>query len=118
VPLQFISLQKNLPSGLRLPGNFADVGGALHDLMDAAAVIRLCDLVVSVDTAMAHLAGALGQPVWVLLPRPCDWRWMREGSTTPWYPQARLFRQERPGDWSGVLKAVAATLPAIGSRRE
>jgi hypothetical protein len=68
------------------------------------------DLVISVDTAMAHLAGALARPVWLLLPYVPDWRWLVGRQDSPWYPTARLFRQSRPGDWEGVVARVAAAL--------
>ena len=68
------------------------------------------DLVVSVDTATAHLAGALGRPLWLLLAHAADFRWMLDRTDTPWYGSARLFRQDRPGDWAGVVGAVAAAL--------
>jgi tetratricopeptide (TPR) repeat protein len=77
---------------------------------DAAAAISQCDLVVSVDTSLAHLTGALGQPCWVLLPQPADWRWGLQGDSTPWYPHARLFRQTRAGDWSTALAALREAL--------
>jgi ADP-heptose:LPS heptosyltransferase len=86
------------------------VGGALADFDDTAAVLTLCDLVITADTAPAHLAGALGRPVWVLVPFAPDWRWTLDGETTPWYPTARLFRQTSPGDWDAVLARVAAAL--------
>ena len=76
----------------------------------AAQIIRELDLVVSVDTMVAHLAGALGAPVWTLLHSDADWRWMRGREDSPWYPTMRLFRQRRPGDWSGVIDEVAAAL--------
>jgi tetratricopeptide (TPR) repeat protein len=110
LPVRCVSLQKGLPAGFGFPAHVLDIAGDLHDLMDAAAAVQCVDLVISVDTAMAHLAGGLGRPVWILLPRPCDWRWMRAGSRTPWYRQARLFRQPVPGGWDAVLDAVAAAL--------
>jgi ADP-heptose:LPS heptosyltransferase len=66
--------------------------------------------VITVDTATAHLAGAMGRQVWVLVPFAPDWRWTLSGETTPWYPTARLFRQERPDDWDSVIARVAAEL--------
>jgi hypothetical protein len=75
---------------------------------DAAAVVTVLDLVMSVDTAMAHLAGALGRPVWVLLPFVPDWRWMLDREGSPWYPTMRLFRQRQPGDWTDVFRQVVA----------
>jgi ADP-heptose:LPS heptosyltransferase len=68
------------------------------------------DLVISVDTAVAHLAGALGRPVWTLLPSAPDWRWLMHRADTPWYPTMRLFRQPQPGAWDPVFAAVAAEL--------
>ena len=68
------------------------------------------DLVISVDTAPAHLAGALGAPVWTLLPFNSDWRWMLDRDDSPWYPSMRLFRQETPGDWEGVFQEVETAL--------
>jgi tetratricopeptide (TPR) repeat protein len=92
----------------------------LHDLpgldedgnafMDAAAVMRLMDLVVTADTAIAHLAGALGIRVWVVLPFVADWRWLNGREDSPWYPSMRLFRQDRPDDWAGVFQRLSAAL--------
>ena len=84
----------------------------LADFRDTAALVELMDLVVSVDTAAAHLAGAMAKPVWVLLPWSPDWRWLLERTDSPWYPTARLCRQERPGDWPGVIARLARELPA------
>ena len=91
------------------------VGGELEDFSDTAAVIALADLVISVDTAVAHLAGAMGRPVWVLVPFAPDWRWTRNGESSPWYPTARLFRQTSLGDWDGVIARVAAELARFTS---
>jgi len=74
------------------------------------------DLVISVDTSVAHLAGALGKPVWILLPRAPDWRWLLERDDSPWYPSARLFRQPRSGEWDGVLQRVAEELQRFAAR--
>ena len=92
-----------------------DLSPALGDFAETAAAIAALDLVVTVDTAVAHLAGALGQPVWLLLPRVPDWRWLLGREDSPWYPTARLFRQERPGDWAGVIGRVTAELEAFAA---
>ena len=87
------------------------LGGELTDFAETAALVALMDLVVTVDTSVAHVAGALGKPVWILLPHvPHDWRWLRDREDSLWYPTARLFRQPSPGDWAGVIGAVAARL--------
>lgn len=88
--------------------------GQLLDRFDAtAAVIEALDLVITVDTSVAHLAGALGKPVWVMLPKQADWRWMLSGDTNPWYPTARLFRQQVLGDWTPVVKALRSALDLL-----
>jgi tetratricopeptide (TPR) repeat protein len=91
-----------LPKGIPL----TDLGSALHDFAETAAVIANLDLVITVDTAVAHLAGAMGKPVWTLLPFVPDWRWMRERDESPWYPSMRLWRQSTPGDWATVCQRV------------
>ena len=83
------------------------VGDALADFDDTAAVVTLADLVITVDTSVAHLAGALGRPTWVLVPFWPDWRWMLERTDTPWYPTMRLYRQPEAGDWERVIAQVA-----------
>jgi hypothetical protein len=85
----------------------------LPDLYATAGVVSGLDLVITVDTALAHLAGALGVPAWVLLPYAPDWRWGERSATTPWYGSARLYRQERAGDWEAVLARVAGDLRAL-----
>jgi tetratricopeptide (TPR) repeat protein len=92
------------------PGAVADLSSRLTDFAETAAAIANLDLVVTVDTAVAHLAGALGRPVWVLLPFAPDWRWLLGREDSPWYPTARLFRQCRPGDWDEVFARIAAEL--------
>ena len=90
-----------------------DFGDHIHDFEDTAALIANLDLVISVDTAVVHLAGAMGRPVWLLLPHAADWRWMSEREDSPWYPSMKLFRQPEPGDWDAVLLAVTASLAEL-----
>ena len=90
-----------------------DLGAELGDFADTAGLIANLDLVVSVDTSVAHLAGALGMPVWVLLGVGPDWRWLRGREDSPWYPNARLFRQQVLGEWAPILCEVAADLRAV-----
>lgn len=110
----FISIQRDVRSedaaGLAAAAHVTHVGAELEDFSDTAAVVALCDLVIAVDTAAAHLAGAMGRPLWVLLPSWSDWRWTRGSATTPWYPAARLFRQASLGDWDGVVARVGDAL--------
>jgi glycosyl transferase family 9 (putative heptosyltransferase) len=87
-----------------------DLAPLLQDFGDTAAAIDALDLVITVDTSVAHLAGALGKPVWLLLPHVPDWRWLLDRADTPWYPTMRLFRQARRGDWDEVIGRVAAEL--------
>jgi ADP-heptose:LPS heptosyltransferase len=88
----------------------------LNDYADTAALISLLDLVVTIDTSVAHLAGALGVPVWIMLQHSADWRWLLDRDDSPWYPTARLFRQRRAGDWDGVVARVARALAGNGGR--
>jgi ADP-heptose:LPS heptosyltransferase len=87
---------------------------AFETLEGLAALVEAMDLVVTPDKEVAHLAGALGKPVLVMLPHVADWRWQFEGEDSLWYPTARLLRQPAPGDWDSVLARVAALLPASG----
>jgi hypothetical protein len=85
----------------------------LNDFADTAALCEQMDLVVSVDTSVAHLAGALGKPLWILLPHVADWRWLTRRADSPWYPAARLFRQPRKSDWDGLIDVVRGALEAL-----
>ncbi|WP_207004589.1 tetratricopeptide repeat protein [Trinickia mobilis] len=87
-------------------------GAQLADFADTAALLEQLDLVISVDTSIAHLAGALARPAWILLPHYPDWRWMHDRADTPWYPTARLFRQAVAHDWPGVIEQVCGQLQA------
>ena len=107
--LSWVSLHKDQPTdgdgsppGIHAP--------PLGDLADTAALMGALDLVLTVDTAMAHLAGALARPAWVMLPFAPDWRWSPAGDHSPWYPTLRLLRQRRPGDWAGLVAEIAARL--------
>ena len=92
-------------------------GEELEEFSDTAALISNLDLVVSVDTSVAHLAGALGKPVWVLLPFVPDWRWLLDRDDSPWYPTARLFRQESSRTWDSVVAGLHVALQKfIGQR--
>jgi hypothetical protein len=95
------------------PFPVVDLGAELSDdWSDTAGLLAALDLLVSVDTAVVHLAGALGRPVWVLLPLNADWRWLRHRAETPWYPSLRLVRQKTFGVWASVFEQVAAELAA------
>ena len=86
------------------------LGDGIDDFMDSAAVVENMDLIVSIDTSLAHLAGALGRPVWILIPWAPDWRWGTDGTACPWYPTATLFRQERIGGWDAVISRIEKAL--------
>lgn len=112
--LRFFSLQKDGPE-LANP-NVEQLGSQLADFSDTAAVIEALDLVISVDTAVAHLAGALGKPVWVILGAAADWRYLLDRQDSPWYPTMRLFRSPELGDWTNVADHVADALRSCVSR--
>jgi tetratricopeptide (TPR) repeat protein len=112
--IEFHLLQKHIrPHDVTALAEFAGVQThteELHDFADTAALISLMDLVISVDTSVAHLAGAMGKPVWIMLQFDADFRWLRERNDSPWYPTARLFRQAAMREWKPVVDAVAAAL--------
>jgi tetratricopeptide (TPR) repeat protein len=114
------SLQKGDPSGEIAEAGFArdivDLAPELHDFGDTCAAIEALDLVIAVDTAVLHLAGALGKPVWALLPFASDFRWLEDRVDSPWYPTMRLFRQRVRDDWSEVLDRVATELQDLVSK--
>jgi protein O-GlcNAc transferase len=112
--IQFIGLQKG-PAAKEADNfhdqpNFINIGAELDDFADTAAVIMHLDLVLTVDTSVAHLAGAMGRPVWVMLPYIPDWRWMATGSATPWYPTMQLFRHRAPKNWPSIVEEIKARL--------
>jgi tetratricopeptide (TPR) repeat protein len=114
--VRFVAIQKDLREGdteiLRSLDQVQSVGGRLADFADAAAAISLLDLVITVDTSVAHLAGALGKPVWIMLQFAADWRWLTGRDDNPWYPSARLFRQPAIGDWESVAAQARSALQA------
>lgn len=111
---EFHCLQKDIRTAdrdwLESSGVIVTHQSMLRDFGDTAALIDAMDLVISIDTAVAHLAGALAKPVWIMLPFNPDWRWLLGRDDSPWYPTARLFRQPAPGDWHAVVRSVAASL--------
>jgi tetratricopeptide (TPR) repeat protein len=117
--ITWISLQKG-PAATQLshlPQNVSVLDGSSDDsdLAETAALVATLDLVITTDTCIAHLAGAMGKPVWIMLPHLGDWRWMQNRETTPWYPTARLFRQPAPGDWTAVLNRVVSQLSGVAA---
>ena len=113
-PFEFVCLQKEIRAGdiplLERRLDITRIGDELTDFADTAALVSNMDLVITVDTSLAHLAGALGRPVWIMLPHNADWRWFRDRHDSPWYPTARLFRQPQSGDWQGVVDRVVYEL--------
>jgi len=111
---QWVAVHKELrPSDADFLASRPDIlyfGDSLADFADTAALIELMDLVVTVDTSVAHLAGGMGKQVWILLPFNPDWRWLLEREDSVWYPTARLFRQQAAGDWTGTVARVAEEL--------
>ena len=103
---------RDLPGGLTVETMGADFDAGPDAFLDTAALIMCCDLVITSDTAVAHLAGALGVETWVALKQVPDWRWMLDRQDSPWYPKMRLFRQQRDGDWNGVFERIRLALIA------
>ena len=101
--IEFFSLQVGAPSAQAKGKNITDLSPQLHDFAETAAVMEALDLVITSDTSIAHLAGALNRPTWVLLSYAPDWRWASQGSTSPWYPGMRLFRQAQDRNWQAVV---------------
>ena len=113
LPVELVSLQKEVRSedqGILDAAGIAHFGPALTDFLETAALVSSMDVVITVDTAVAHLACSLGRPTWILLPFIPDWRWMLERADSPWYPTARLFRQPGIGDWDSVMREVVGGL--------
>jgi ADP-heptose:LPS heptosyltransferase len=117
--IEWHSLQKDVLErdrvSLKANSAVVDFTASLNDFSDTAALIMELDLVISVDTVAAHLAGALGKPVWILLPFHPEFRWLRGRADSPWYPTARLFRQAHNGDWGGVIGQVSRELEGLFS---
>ena len=121
---QFFGLQKGeetavevdeLPKDLRFPS----YGEEFQDFVDTAGALSHLDLVITVDTSVAHLAGAMGIPTWIMLAYPADWRWLLDRSDNPWYPTARLFRMPEPGDWVSVVAEIETALrEKVGSEKK
>jgi hypothetical protein len=112
----FCSLQKREASGQSVESpqfEMADWTNELQDFADTAALIDRLDLIITIDTSVAHLAGAMGKPTWVLLRHTPDWRWMMDREESPWYPTMRLFRQRCLGDWAGPVKQIADALESL-----
>jgi ADP-heptose:LPS heptosyltransferase len=115
--ITFYSLQKGEgaeqtktpPQGMKL----VDFTGEINDFLDTAAFIENLDLIISIDTAVAHLAGALGRPTWTLIPYVPDWRWLLEREDSPWYPTMKLFRQPWQGGWETVIQCIAMELEKL-----
>ena len=118
--VRLISLQKNegteqltnLPEGLKIETLGTNFDSGPHGFLDTAAVMESLDLIITSDTSIAHLAGALGRPTWVALKQVPDWRWLLEGNNSSWYPTLRLFRQKIRGEWKPVFDEMQKELRA------
>lgn len=121
LPVQWISLQRDPDDAEReiLQADFRaeDKGAEFRDFQETADCLKEIDLVMTIDTSVAHLAGALGRPFWILLPRWSDWRWLLDRPDSPWYPTATLFRQTVDGDWSHPLRAVSEGLQRLAAEK-
>jgi hypothetical protein len=117
--LSLFALQKGsrLADTADFPGAIDPIGSEIEDFADAAGVILALDVVVSIDSAMAHLAGALARPCITLLPDAAEWRWMLAREDSPWYPTMRLWRQPAPGDWQSLIERLGATLDGVIRQR-
>ena len=121
--MRLVSLQRGhgveqlraLPAGMHVVEPDATFDGGGNAFLDTAALMTRLDLVVTSDTAVAHLAGALGRPVWLALKWIPEWRWLLDRADSPWYPTMRLFRQPARGDWGGVFAAIAGQARALAS---
>jgi ADP-heptose:LPS heptosyltransferase len=116
----FYSLQMGAPAAqvkeLGPSWDLIDLQDEQKDFADTAAIVANLDLVISIDTSVAHLAGAMGKPVWVLLHNSPDWRWLLDREDSPWYPTARLFRQSTPGNWQNVVTRLEQELRQLVAR--
>jgi tetratricopeptide (TPR) repeat protein len=117
---QIIPLMPDAPIKIKKSSHLLDLSDEIlkdkDRFMTTAAIIKNCDLIITTDTAVAHLAGALGQPTWILLKTDADWRWLMNRSDSPWYPSARLFRQTERYDWAGVLNNLVSNLMDVTAR--
>ncbi len=111
--ISFFSLQAGESWSDPLPPQVTRLGGLDPDVLQTADQMSTLDLVISVDTMTAHLAGAMGLKTWTALPFQCDWRWMESGNRTPWYPTMRLFRQSNPSDWSSVMQELGVAVDEL-----
>ncbi|AKZ63026.1 hypothetical protein F506_10405 [Herbaspirillum hiltneri N3] len=120
--VQFFSIQKGLatPELAKLPKELPvyNIGDSFNDFADTAAAMANLDLIISVDTSVVHLAGALGRPTWTLLAHTPDWRWLNEREDSPWYPSMRLFRQQTRNDWPTVISKVASELATLAQEKK
>ena len=117
--IEFYSFQfdRDPASDKPLANGVIDLAPRLGDFAQTAGYVKQMDLLVTIDSSLAHLAGGLGHPLWLMLGRQTDWRWMSGSDTTPWYPSMRLFRQTTAGDWAPVIRQVITALHALCAAR-